>query len=37
MKIIPAALLFSLFASSMAFAVGNVEVFTAGSKDPIKL
>ena len=37
MKIIPSALLFSLFISSMAFAVGNVEVFTAGSKDPIKL
>lgn len=37
MKIMPAALLFSLFVSSMAFAVGNVEVFTAGSKNPIKL
>lgn len=37
MKIIPAALLFSLFASSTAFAVGNIEVFTAGSKEPIKL
>lgn len=37
MKIIPAALLFSLFTSSAAFAVGNVEVFTAGSNDPIKL
>ena len=37
MKIIPAALLFSLFASSTAFAVGNVEVFTADSKEPIKL
>lgn len=37
MKIIPAALLLSLFASSTAFAVGNVEVFTADGKEPIKL
>ncbi|HKS34941.1 MAG TPA: capsule biosynthesis GfcC D2 domain-containing protein [Enterobacteriaceae bacterium] len=37
MKIIPAALLLSLFASSTAFAVGNVEVFTADSKEPVKL
>ena len=37
MRITQVALLFSLFASSAAFAVGNVEVFTAGSNDPIKL
>lgn len=37
MKIIPAALLFSFLASSTAFAAGSVEVFTAGSKTPIKL
>ena len=37
MRIIPVALFFSFLTSSAAFAVGNVEVFTAGSKDPIKL
>ena len=37
MKIIPAALLLSFLTSSLAFAAGNVEVFTAGSHDPLKL
>lgn len=37
MKIIPAALLFSWLTSSTAFAVGTIEVFTAGHTQPVKL